>query len=83
MCNAATAAESWTCTKGELKRNVLIYYPREPERVPCEVYYGKPDENVIPRVLWDAQHNAGYCEKKAAMFVDRLISLGWHCTADR
>jgi hypothetical protein len=82
LSNAATAGDAWSCTKGDLERTVLIYYPRAPEVLPCEVYYGKPDENVIPRVLWNAQRNAGYCKRKAAEFVERLGSLGWRCSAD-
>lgn len=80
--NPAAAADAWTCTKADLERNVTIYYPQAPERLPCEVYYSKRDENVIPRVLWDAQRNAGYCKRKAAAFIHRLESLGWQCVAD-
>ena len=78
----AVAADAWTCTNGDLERNVTIYYPQAPQRVPCEVYYSKRDEHVIPRVLWDAQRDAGYCEARATAFVTRLESLGWHCVGD-
>ena len=75
-------AESWTCGQASLTRQVLIVYPNEPARVPCQVYYAKPDEQVVPRVLWDAKNTHGYCERKAQGFVSKLESLGWQCGAD-
>ena len=81
--NAPLAAgDAWTCTNGKLERSVTLYYPQAPASVPCRVYYGKRNENVIPRVIWSAEHDAGYCEVKAAAFVARLQSLGWSCIAE-
>jgi len=72
-------ADSWTCRYADLTREVLIVYPEEAALLPCQVYYAKPDENVLPRVLWRAEHTAGYCERTAARFVEKLTSLGWQC----
>lgn len=78
----ACLADSWTCHQGKLTRNVTVFYPEEPARLPCEVFYSKPTENVMPRATWNSQHEAGYCERKAAAFVDKLRSLGWQCSTD-
>jgi len=78
----AVLAESWTCQKGDLTRHVLVFYPEEPARLPCEVFYSKPRENVVPRALWQAANIEDYCERKAAEFVVKLESWGWRCTVD-
>jgi len=75
-------ASSWTCQKTDLTRQVTIFYPNAPDRLPCEVYYSKPDENALPRALWQAENQEGYCGPKAVEFVDKLRSLGWQCSSD-
>jgi hypothetical protein len=75
----AIAADNYRCTNGDLVRRVEIYY--EPGReVPCEVHYYKdtelPGERQVP---WRAQNEAGYCETRAAAFVEQLKSQGWDC----
>ena len=75
-------ADSWTCEYADLKRHVVVYYPDAPAPLPCEVFYSKPQENVVPRKLWEAAHSEGYCERKAAAFVARLESWGWRCAVD-
>jgi len=75
------SAGSWTCHKGELTREVLIFYPEAPARLPCKVFYAKPDENVLPRALWEASNTQNYCEQKAAEFIEKLRSSGWRCSA--
>lgn len=79
---AGVAADSWTCRQAALTRHVLVYYPQAPAPLPCEVFYTKPGERVMPRPLWEATNTEGYCERKAAGFVRRLASWGWHCTPD-
>lgn len=79
---ADDAAGSWSCRHAGLTRQVTVFYPAAPARLPCKVYYSKPDENVMPRVLWDARNQPGYCESKAAAFTDKLRSLGWQCADD-
>jgi hypothetical protein len=79
---SVSCANSWTCHYGELTRNVVIFYPNEPSKLPCKVYYTKPNENVMPRTLWKAEHEDTYCERKAIEFTGTLESKGWHCSLD-
>ena len=75
-------AGSWTCQKDELTRQVVVFYPQAPARLPCKVFYSKPKENVLPRVLWQAKNTQNYCERKAAAFIEKLSSSGWRCFSD-
>ena len=76
------SASSWTCQKAELTRQVVVFYPEAPARLPCEVFYAKPKENVLPRALWEAKYTQNYCERKATEFIGKLRSLGWRCFSD-
>jgi len=75
-------ASAWTCQSAELTRQVVVSYPDAPARLPCKVFYSKPDENVVPRVLWEAINTPDYCEHKAAEFIKKLSSSGWRCLSD-
>lgn len=75
-------ASAWTCQSEKLTRQVVVSYPDAPARLPCKVFYSKPDENVVPRVLWEAINTPDYCERKAAEFVKKLSSSGWRCLSD-
>jgi len=79
---SAVFASSWTCQTAGLTRQVVVFYPEAPARLPCKVFFAKPTENVLPRVLWEAQNTHNYCEHKAAEFVEKLTSSGWHCSRD-
>ena len=74
------SASSWICHQGELTREVVIFYPDAPARLPCKVFYAKPNENVLPRALWEASSTQNYCEQKAAEFIEKLSSSGWRCS---
>ena len=76
------SANSWTCQKTGLTRQVVVIYPEKPARLPCKVFYAKPNENVLPRALWKSNNQQNYCELKAAEFVEKLISMGWRCYRD-
>lgn len=76
------SASSWTCQQADLTRQVIVFYPDAPARLPCKVFYAKPDENVLPRALWEAKNKQNYCEQKAAEFIEKLSSLGWRCYSD-
>ncbi len=80
--SAAVSGMSWTCQSTGLVRHVLVIYPEAPDVLPCQVFYAKPNENVVPRQLWQANSTKGYCEDRAAELVSKLGSLGWHCTLD-
>ena len=75
-------ASSWTCQYTDLTRHVTIFYPDAPARLPCKVYYSKTMENAMPRVLWKAENQENYCERKAEEFVEKLRSLGWQYSSD-
>jgi hypothetical protein len=76
------SASSWTCQKADNTRQVVVVYQEAPARLPCKVFYAKPKENVLPRVLWEAKHTQNYCEHKAEEFVEKLSSSGWRCLGD-
>jgi hypothetical protein len=73
------SASSWTCEKAEFTREVVVFYPEAPARLPCRVFYAKPNEDVLPRALWEAENTQNYCEHKAEEFIEKLSSLGWRC----
>jgi hypothetical protein len=75
-------ASSWTCQKAKLTREVVVFYPEAPARLPCKVFYSKSKENVLPRALWEAKNTQNYCERKAAEFIEKLSSSGWRCLSD-
>jgi hypothetical protein len=74
------SASTWTCQKAGLTREVIIFYPEAPALLPCKVFYSKPNENVMPRALWEAKYTQSYCDHKAAEFIEKLSSSGWHCS---
>jgi len=76
------SADAWTCQNAELTRQVVVSYPDAPARLPCKVFYSKSDENLVPRVLWEASNTHDYCERKAAEFIEKLSSSGWRCLSD-
>ena len=76
------SASSWTCQKAERTRQVVVFYPEAPARLPCKVFYAKPGQNVLPRTLWEANHTKNYCERKALKFVEKLSSFGWRCSSN-
>ena len=76
------SASAWTCQKAQLTRQVVVFYPEAPVRLPCKVFYAKPKENVLPRALWEAANTQNYCEHKAAELIEELSSLGWRCFSD-
>lgn len=63
------------CTHGDQQRIIEIIYTGEGE-VPCEVHYTKDSGTQI---LWQAQGEAGYCEEKAAAFIEKQRGWGWEC----
>jgi hypothetical protein len=78
VANAQEPA-SYQCTFGELTRRVEIVYETG-ARLPCEVRYQKDSEEPgLPKVLWRALNEAGYCEERTREFVARLEGMGWNC----
>jgi len=72
---------SYQCAIGEVMRRVEILYETG-VTVPCEVHYYKDTEMPGERqVLWRAANEEGYCEARAAEFIDKLRGMGWTCLA--
>jgi hypothetical protein len=77
MSTAAIAAENrkTVCLNDNQTRIIEIVYTGE-GKVPCEVQYTKSEGT---QTLWSAQNKEGYCENKAAAFVEKQIGWGWSC----
>lgn len=65
------------CSHGSQTRVIEVAYTSE-DNVPCEVRYSKEEGS---QTLWSATNKAGYCEEKAAAFVEKQIGWGWACEA--
>lgn len=77
----AQSAPSYQCTSGGSTRRVDVVRTGAAQ-VPCEVRYAKPTEapGAAAQVIYNAASEAGYCEARAAEFVDKLRGLGWTCS---
>jgi hypothetical protein len=65
------------CSHGNQTRVIEVVYTTETE-TPCEVRYSKEDGMTTP---WSANNLAGFCEEKAAAFIDKQEVWGWACEA--
>ncbi len=65
------------CSHGNQTRVIEVVYTTEDD-VPCEVRYSKEEGS---KTLWSANNLAGYCEEKAAGFVEKQKGWGWSCEA--
>ena len=74
---SALETQTTVCEQQGLERKIEIVYPQN-TAVPCEVQYTK---DGVMEVLWNAQGQPGYCEERAAAFVEKQISWGWQCAA--
>lgn len=74
------ASTKYQCELQGMTRRVEINYEVPDSIVPCSVSYYKDTE--VPgevNTLWTANNVEGYCEERAAAFVDKLRSWGWSC----
>ncbi|MCD8522457.1 MAG: hypothetical protein LRY66_14550 [Saccharospirillaceae bacterium] len=74
----AAQADSGTrtlCSHGNQTRIIEVKYTGEGQ-IPCEVHYTKETGS---QVLWSAQTEGGYCEQKAAEFIEKQRGWGWEC----
>jgi len=81
VAGSAFAQETLTyiCSLGDLQRRVEVFHETGVV-VPCEVHYYK--DNELPgerQVLWSASSEEGFCESRAAEFVEQLRGWGWDC----
>lgn len=79
LSQVALADTTYVCTQGSMERKVEVVY-LETGTVPCEVRYTK---NGATEVLWSARAEEGYCEARAAEFVEKQRSWGWECVESR
>lgn len=74
----ATEKQRTICSKEGQQRIIEVVYTGE-GRVPCEVHYTK---ETGTQVLWRAQQEVGYCEEKAAAFIEKQQQWGWECAQE-
>jgi hypothetical protein len=71
----------YLCELQGVMRRVEVDYESTDTSVPCSVNYFKDTEAPGDvNTLWSATNIEGYCEEKAAGFIDKLKSWGWSCT---
>lgn len=71
----------YLCELQGLVRRVEVDYESTDASVPCSVNYFKDTEAPGEvNTLWNATNIEGYCEEKAAGFIEKLKSWGWSCT---
>ena len=71
----ASSGDRTVCSHGNQTRIIEVKYTGEGQ-IPCEVHYTKDSGS---QVLWSAQTEGGYCEQKAAEFVEKQRGWGWEC----
>jgi hypothetical protein len=79
----SVAASEVRCVRGDQEiRRVEISVQDPDQNVPCEVVYWKDTEEPgVRSVLWNAQTDAAFCERKADELVARLEGGGWKCAS--
>jgi hypothetical protein len=71
----------YLCELQGVMRRVEVDYESTDTSVPCSVNHFKDTEAPGDvNTLWSATNIEGYCEEKAASFIDKLKSWGWSCT---
>jgi len=76
MASPLLANEVYICKHDTQIRQITVTYATAGQSVPCEVTYIK---ETGTESLWEAQNLAGYCEEKAAAFVEKQRAWGWEC----
>jgi hypothetical protein len=71
------ANEVYACQHNDLERIIKVSYENSDSQTPCKVVYKKDSGTQI---LWSSENDAGYCEAKAASFVEKQRGWGWNCT---
>ena len=78
---ASIVSVRYLCELEGLTRRVEVDYESADASVPCSVNYFKDTEAPGEiNTLWNATNIEGYCEEKAAGFIEKLKSWGWSCT---
>lgn len=71
----AFANTTYVCSQGEGERRIEVVYLGT-GTAPCEVRYTK---DGMTEVLWSARAEEGYCDARAAEFVEKQRGWGWVC----
>lgn len=80
--SADSSENGYACTMNKLKRTIQVAYENPGAKTPCKVNYTKDTEAPgATQVLFSAAVEAGYCEKKAEEFVEKMTTNGWTCSA--
>jgi hypothetical protein len=77
FCTGAAHGVEYKCAHEMIMRSVAVQYEDPDHRVPCEVVYHKPPRS--PTVLWQAQAQVDFCERRAEELVRRLERSGYSC----
>jgi hypothetical protein len=77
FCMGAAHSVEYQCAHDMVIRSVAVKYEERGHQVPCEVIYSKPPH--IPKVLWRAQAQVDFCERRAEELVRTLERSGWSC----
>lgn len=67
------------CISNDIQHIVQVVYPQGWD-VPCEVHFRTPGE--MDRVIWKAETQVGFCERKAQAIIERRINNGWNCAEE-
>ena len=70
------ADDTYICAYNGNERSIKIKYTYADSKLPCDVVYEKSSGSQI---LWSAENQEGYCEAKAAEFVEKQQGWGWEC----
>lgn len=66
----------YLCSLENTERLIQIVYLVPDQEVPCEVHYHKDGEQ---KLLWRADNQAGFCERKAENLADQQQEWGFSC----
>ena len=67
------------CYSGDIRHVIQVVHPYGWE-LPCEVHFTTPEES---RVVWRAESDAGFCERKAQEIIDRRNEQQWQCREEK
>lgn len=69
-----------SCVAGALTRNIWISYENQ-RGENCKVHYEKPQENAPSKVLWSAQQDPQFCQRKAKELIEKQKGWSFECTS--
>lgn len=76
--NKSIVKHGYRCSLEDSQRLIQIIYLVPDQEVPCEVHYHKDGEQEL---LWRADNQGGFCERKAENFAEQHQEWGFACQA--